>query len=240
MSKGSNNYYSKISKIYDLMYTKENGFDHKAQVLWVDKWRKKLNLPKEVLDLACGTGMHLQYFKQRGYLCQGIDASPDMLSIAKKRLKTVPLMQSYFEEFKLKNKVPMITSFFNALSYNTDIKKLKATFKNVRNNLSENGIFIFDLFCVDKPREVFITKNFEAGNLNISRTIVGAPNKKYFKSTMYYVISDGKKSEIICETSYRGVFSEKQVLSALKDAGFNVLYNGEGYAPEYNVFVAQK
>jgi SAM-dependent methyltransferase len=239
MARGANNYYNKISKIYDLMYTKETGFDHKAQVIWVDKFRKKLNLPKDVLDLACGTGMHLQYFKQLGYLCQGIDASHDMLKLAKKRLKRVPLRESYFEDFKLKRKVPLITSFFNAMSYNTDIKKLKATFKNVRNNLSENGIFVFDIFCVDKPKEVFITKNFEAGKLKISRTIVGVPSKKGFKSTMYYVISDGKRSEIICETSYRGAFSEKQILSALKDAGFNVLYNGEGYAPEYNVFVAQ-
>ena len=64
MARGANNYYNKISKIYDLMYTKETGFDHKAQVIWVDKFRKKLNLPKDVLDLACG-GINQIIFNKR-------------------------------------------------------------------------------------------------------------------------------------------------------------------------------
>jgi|GEM_PF-6630428 len=41
MTKGANNYYNKIAKIYDLIYPKETGFDQKAQVKWVDEWRKK-------------------------------------------------------------------------------------------------------------------------------------------------------------------------------------------------------
>lgn len=41
MPKAANNYYNKIAKIYDLMYTKETGYNHKNQVDWVDNWRKK-------------------------------------------------------------------------------------------------------------------------------------------------------------------------------------------------------
>ena len=240
MTKGANNYYNKIAKIYDLMYTKETGFDHEAQVKWVDDWRKKLNLPKEILDLACGTGIHLKFFKKRGYKIQGIDASQGMLNIAKERLKDISLEKGFFEDFKLKNNVPIITSYFNTMSYNTNTQKLKSTFKNIHKNLTEGGIFVFDVFYIEKPKEVFVVKKFESGIFRMSRTIAGLPTSKGFKSTMYYVIFDGKESEIISETSFRGAFSEKQVVDTLKSAGFKIIYNGGGYAPEYNVFVAQK
>lgn len=240
MAKAANKYYNKIAKIYDLMYTKETGFDHNAQVLWVDEWRKKLNLPKEIVDLACGTGIHLKYFQDLNYKCLGIDASKGMLTVARKRLKNVDLEQGYFENFKLKNKASLITSYFNAMSYNTNQQKLIATFKNIYSNLSENGLFVFDVFCVDNPKKVFVVKEFKTDKIKMSRTIVGIPTSEGFESTMYYVTYDGKKSEVIFETSLRGAFKEDQILQSLKAVGFKVLYNGGGYAPEYNVFVAQK
>ncbi|MFT4343347.1 MAG: class I SAM-dependent DNA methyltransferase [Candidatus Woesearchaeota archaeon] len=240
MVKGANNYYNKVAEIYDLMYTKETGYDHKAQVKWVDDFRKKLGLPKDILDVACGTGIHLMYFKKLGYKVKGIDASQEMLKIAKKRLKNVPLKKDFFENFILEKEVPIITSYFNAISYNTNVKKLKSTFKSIYKNLSKDGIFVFDLFCNEKPKEVFMVKKFESGKFKMSRTFIGKPTSKGFKSTMYYVISNGKSSKIISETSFRGAFSEKQIMHALKSTGFKVIYNGGGYAPEYNVFVAQK
>ena len=240
MTKGANKYYNKIAKIYDLMYNKKTGVDHKAQVKWVDNWARKLNLPKEVLDLACGTGIHLNYFRKQGYKAQGIDASQGMLNTAKKRLKTVPLKKGFFEDFKLKNKVPIITSYFNAISYNTSLQKLKITFKNIYQNLSDGGIFVFDIFCLDKPKEVFGMKKFESGKIKISRTIVGLPTSNGFKSIRYYVVFDGKKSEIVSESSIRGTFSEKQIIKTLKSSGFKIVYNGKAYATKSNVFVAQK
>lgn len=240
MAKCANNYYNKIAKIYDLIYTKETGFDHEAQVKWVDDWRKKLNLPKKVLDLACGTGIHLNFFKNLKYEYQGIDASQGMLDIAKKRLKGVPLKKGFFENFKLKDKIPIITSYFNAMNHNTNFQKLKSTFKNIYSNLSDDGIFVFDTFCIEKSAGVFVIKKFENEKLKISRTIVGLPTLNGIKSTIYYVIFDGINSEIISETFFRGVFSKEHIIGTLESVGFKVLYNGSGYAQGHNIFVAQR
>jgi ubiquinone/menaquinone biosynthesis C-methylase UbiE len=66
---GGFRYYDRIAHLYDIMYTKERGFDHMAQAQWVDSWRRKLGLPKTMLDLACGTGQHLAAFESLGYTC---------------------------------------------------------------------------------------------------------------------------------------------------------------------------
>ncbi len=240
MPKAANNYYNKIAKIYDLMYTKETGYNHKNQVDWVDNWRKKTHRSKTVLDLACGTGIHLEYFKKLGYKIQGIDASQKMLNVAKKRLGAVSLKKDFFETFNLKKKPDIITCYFNGMSYNTDLRKLKSTFKNIYKSLPDKGIFIFDVFCIEKSKKIFAIKKFENKKIKISRTIIGLPTNKGFKSTMYYIIFDGKKSDILSETSLRGTFSKKQILNTLSSSNFKVLYCGKGYAPEYTVFIAQK
>ncbi|MCK4433439.1 MAG: class I SAM-dependent methyltransferase [Methanomicrobia archaeon] len=153
----------------------------------VDNWRKKLDLSKKVLDLACGTGKHLKYFRKLGYDCQGIDASHEMLKIAKRKLINVPLEIGFFHNFKLKEKVPVITSFFNSMSYNIDKEELNETLKNVYRNLSHGGIFVFDMICNASPKKVFAVKTFEEENLKFSRTFVGIPTPKGFKSTMLFL-----------------------------------------------------
>ena len=170
----------------------------------------------------------------------GIDASTEMLEIAKKTVKGITLKQGYFHNFKLNQKFPMITSFFNAMSYNNTKNKFKSALKNIYNHLEEDGLFVFDMFCTDKSSKIFITKNFEGKGFKISRTIVGTPTKQGFKSTMYYIIFDGKSSDIIEETTLRGVYSAKEVKKMLVESGFKVLYDGKGYGPSYGTFVAQK
>lgn len=239
MAKKPENYYDKIVHLYDLMYSDKTGFDHKAQVKWVDDWRKKLELPKTVLDLACGTGKHLHFFDQLAYECTGIDASDGLLKIARRENKSIPFKKGYFHSFKLNTKVPIITSFFNSMAYNASEKDMISSLRNIKKYIAEKGVFIFDIFCTSKPETVFLVKTFNEQGIKFSRTFVGIPTSKGFKSIMYYVVFDGKKSEIIEETSIRGVFSEARMRSMLKNAGFTTLYSGEGYSQGSTVFVAQ-
>jgi len=48
-----------------------------------------------VLNLACGTGIHLKFFRRLGYEVQGIDASQGMLDISKEKLKDAYLKKVF-------------------------------------------------------------------------------------------------------------------------------------------------
>jgi len=235
-----NNYYDKIVRLYDIMYSKKTGFDHKKQVAWINNWIIKKKLPKQVLDLACGTGLHLKYFKKLGYDCEGLDLSESLLNLAQKLNKNIPFKKGNFKKFKLNKKATLITSFFNSMTYNTNEKEFIKTLKNIYSNLNKNGLFIFDILCLPKPKKVFTVKEFKDKNTSFSRTFLGVPTAKGFKSTMYYVVFNGKKSEIITETTYRGSFSENKTKEILKKSGFKVLYSGKGYTNDMSVFVCQR
>lgn len=42
-----------------------------------------------ILDVACGTGGHIEQFCMRGYTCKGIDYDPEMIAFCKERLSLI-------------------------------------------------------------------------------------------------------------------------------------------------------
>ncbi len=234
------NHYEKIAHLYDLMYNETTGFDHAAEVSWVDEWREKCGLPKIMLDVACGTGRHLTHFEALGYACFGVDASPAMLKIAEAKLSRTTLLRGYFHNFRLPTQVPLITCFFNSLAYNQNLTELRLAFENIHHYLRYNGLFIFDLFCSESPRQVFNVKTIEANGLKFSRTFIGLPTDRGFQSTMHYVVFDGQTTEIIKETTLRGIFSEKTIKETLAECGFSLLHTRSGHAAGTSLFVVKK
>lgn len=239
MAATGSHYYDKIAHLYDIMYNPGTGFDHMAQVRWVDDWRAKLDLPKTVLDLACGTGQHLACFEALGYATFGMDASQPMLEVAARRLRHTPLQQGFFHSFRLAEKAPLITCFFNALSYNTSESELRQALQNIHANLLDNGLLVFDILCTTAPQAAFNVRVYEGSGLQFSRTFIGMPTTKGFKSTLVYVIFDGQSSDVIEETTLRGMFSAGDIQTALAECGFVVQYEGDGYSSGLTVFVAQ-
>ena len=240
MTLSQTNYYEKIAHLYDLMYNETTGFDHAAEVGWADEWREKCGLPKVLLDVACGTGRHLTHFEALDYACFGVDASPAMLKIAGHKLSRTTLLRGYFHNFRLPTPVPLITCFFNSLAYNKNLTELRLAFENIHHYLRYNGLFIFDLFCTESSRQVFGARAFEANGLNFSRTFIGLPTDQGFQSTMCYVVFDGQATEIIEETTLRGIFSEEAIKQTLAECGFSLLHTRSGHAAGTILFVAQK
>lgn len=50
---------------------------------WVQKWAHLAPNNSQVLDVACGAGRHMQFFKNQGHQCTGIDRSAESLALAK-------------------------------------------------------------------------------------------------------------------------------------------------------------
>jgi SAM-dependent methyltransferase len=49
---------------------------------WVQKWSHLAKPQSQVLDLACGAGRHMQFFKAQGHQCTGVDRSAEALAEA--------------------------------------------------------------------------------------------------------------------------------------------------------------
>jgi len=160
------------SKYYDLFYKEK---DYKGEAHYINELIKKFSPIncKTLLDIGCGTGKHLKFFKELGYSVSGIDLSQDMIDEAKKNLsQNKGLFCCNSNDFNLNSKYDVIISLFHVMNYIIKNEDLEKTFKNISLHLSKGGIFIFDFWygpavLSDKPSVKI--KRLEDNSIKVTR-----------------------------------------------------------------------
>lgn len=104
---------------------------------------------KTLLDLACGTGAVLQTLA-RSYEVAGLDVSPRMLSMARKKLPRVRFFQQDMITFNLGRKFDSIICVFDSINHVLRFADWKRVFRRAAAHLNEKGIFLFDVNTVEK------------------------------------------------------------------------------------------
>jgi len=134
------------SRYYDLLYKDK---DYKSEVDYISEIisRYMQYKPSSLLDIGCGTGKHLKFFKEQGFSVAGVDLSENMISEAKKHLgQDEDLCCGKASEFNLGRKFDVIVSLFHVMSYQTENSELEKVFDNVHDHLNDGGLFIFDFW----------------------------------------------------------------------------------------------
>ena len=155
-----------------------------------------------IIDAGCGSGYLLKELLIRGHDVIGIDADDQMLSIAQIRLKTSDLRAPlYHHDLRdaLVVKADVIISFFDVMNY---LKGVKGVFSNIKNALTENGKFIFDIYkesvlidydgYVEEEAEPFKYKWEIRSDLDKLKHVVSVGNQthkltQYVKPLKYYL-----------------------------------------------------
>jgi SAM-dependent methyltransferase len=111
-------------------------------------------------DVGCGTGLFAKYLSRRwGVPVFGVDASPAMLSVAKRNCsgERVHLSHQDFRCFRLPEPVDLITANFDTINHLVEQEDLDRAFRCVEANLRPGGHFVFDFlthcqpFPIDRP-----------------------------------------------------------------------------------------
>ena len=132
--------YEKFAPFYD-----EVMGDRKASAAEVRSMLQKHH-PKceSVLELACGTGAVLQYLAE-DYEVAGLDLSPSMLRVARRRLPRVKLHRGDMTEFELKRGFDAIICVFDSINHLLQFSKWQRVFTRCHSHLNNDGIFLFDV-----------------------------------------------------------------------------------------------
>jgi len=109
----------------------------------------------KLLDLGCGDGTDLVYYKKLGTDIYGVDASQELLTIAKKKLPDANLKIGLFEN------IPFEDNYFNvvlskyAIMTSADMEQI---FKEICRVLKPNGMM---MYLVTHPFRQFFEKKDE-------------------------------------------------------------------------------
>lgn len=151
--------YGAIARVYDRLNA-EIDYVSWADFVEANFARYLSHKPELLLDLACGTGSMTLELLRRGYDMIGIDASPDMLSVAWERADDQGLEGALFllqdmRSFELYGTVGAVTCCLDSINYLLNENDVRTTFATVHNYLDPDGLFLFDVNSPYKFKHIY-------------------------------------------------------------------------------------
>lgn len=106
---------------------------------------------KRVLDLTCGTGLQVFWLLAKGFDVVGYDINKKMLNIAKNKAIANKVSAQFLLGDMRTTRAGVfdaVITMFNAIGHLTKLD-FEQVLINVHANLSEGGIYVFDIFNLD-------------------------------------------------------------------------------------------
>ncbi len=114
---------------------------------------------KRVCELACGTGSMATELAKRGYDVTASDLSLEMLTEAEHKTREAGARVRYvsadMRSFSLYSPTDLCLCLLDSMNYLTKPSDFVETLSSVRRNLSDGGLFIFDINSKKKFEEVY-------------------------------------------------------------------------------------
>src|SRR5213593_3816746 len=120
--------YKDLAKYYDKIYYWKDYEDESVKIHGLIK-KYKRSAGNEMLDVACGTGNHIQHLRKY-YNITGVDLNREMLDAAKKKLPKTKFIQGDMRKFHAGKKFNVILCLFSAIAHMLTINDLQKTLKN--------------------------------------------------------------------------------------------------------------
>ncbi len=190
-----------------------------------------------IFDLACGTGVCLRLWQDKGYAVIGLDKSLSMLRVCREKLadcSTAFLINSDMRNFQLGQRLPVITCLYDSLNYLLTESDLLNCFKRVHDALRDDGVFIFDMNTVHSLRDEWGNNTFQRRDEGLFSVWSNSFNPNLNVSSLsitLYVRRNGEET-VFGEFHQERGYPLSTVQDLLKEAGFKCsLYRHLTFSP---------
>lgn len=233
--------YKELAKYYDLIYSWK---DYKKEVNRIKKLIKKYKISdgNKLLDVGCGTGIHLDYLKDK-FSCTGIDINEEILSVAKKNVKDVIFKQADMIEFDLNEKFDVIICLFSSIGYVKTYSNLKKTLENFANHLENGGIAIIEpwftksTYWVGPPGMT----TYDGEEIKIARLNTTKIENDQSIMDMHYLIAERDKDvKYFVDKHKLGLFETDRFLEIMKEERFIAKFLKDGLMKERGLYIGIK
>ncbi|QQY80360.1 methyltransferase family protein [Keratinibaculum paraultunense] len=229
--------YEKFAYIYDDLMRAD--IDYRAWYMYIEEIFNEFNYkPKNILEMACGTGNLTYYLANTGYDLTCFDISSDMLSIAYNKLnkfKNVKLLNQDMVDFHINENFDVIISACDSINYIENEKNLLNTFKNVKKHLKPGGMFIFDINSYYKLKYIIGNNTFVEDREDIFYIWQNYFDEKNNIAEFYltfFVKEENEKYIRFDETHIERAYKTNEINDLLKEASFNKIFCYDGFSFE--------
>lgn len=233
--------YKELAKYYNLIYSWK---DYKGESTRIKQLieKYKISVGNNLLDVGCGTGKHLEYFKD-DFSCTGCDINIEMLNIAREKIKDVFFIQADMITLDLKKKYDVIICLFSSIGHVKTYNNLEKTIQNFSNHLENGGVVIIEPWLTkstyDAGRPGMTT--YDSDDIKIARLNTTKIEKDLSILEFYYLIAERNKDIVsFYEKHELGLFEIDNFLKYMNKAGLKSEFLKDGLMKARGLYVGIK
>jgi SAM-dependent methyltransferase len=184
---------------------------------------------RTLLDVACGTGVHLAEL-QAWYAVEGVDLDPAMLEIARERLPGVPLHEGDMVTLDLGREFDVVTCLFSSIGYAVTRERLRETAASLARHVAPGGLLVVEPWITPDEWDPGLVHALfvDEPDLKIARMTAGAPAGDTVTLDFEYLVATPAGTEHFIERHVAGMFTDVDYRGALEAAGLEVEHDPEG------------
>ena len=222
--------FTKSAKYYDAIYAAMDK-DYSAEANKAHQFiqKHKRSEGNTLLDIACGTGTHAEYFS-RYYKVDGLDVDSNMLEVARSKHPNLRFHQGDMTSFQLGRQFDVVVSLFSSIGYAKTKSRLQKAIRNMNRHLLPGGVLLVEPWFTPeqwKPGGVF-TIHVDKPDLRIVRMSRSGQRGKISLLEFQYLVGTSEGIEHYTEIHELGLFTRKDYMDAFKAADLTVTHDSKG------------
>lgn len=219
--------------LYDLVYQDRKDYQAEAETV-AALIRSRKPDASSLLDVGCGTGIHLQTFATLFDRVAGLELSDSMLRAASRRLSGVPLHLADMRSFQLDDRFDAIVCMFSAIAYLKTIDDVDKALACMARHLAPGGVVVIEPWWTpDKFIEGYISSHVvRDSSRTVARVSRSTREGDATRIDIHYLIADAHGVRYQTDVDHLTLFTAEQYESAITKAGGKVEYvpnSGPGF-----------
>jgi len=177
--------------------------------------------PKKThLDIACGTGLVIDFFTTRGFRSVGVDLSLPMLQLARRRARY--RIAGDMRALPVRGLFSRVTCLYDSLNHLKNMQDLRITFRAIADVMEDDALLLFDVNHPDIYPAIWgnddpFVADGEGYHLEMATRYRSRDRIAHAMVTGWARLPTGERVEIREQREQRA-YSERQIIDALAAA----------------------
>ena len=216
------------ARFYDALYSWKDYPGETSKLVGLIRQRNPR--ARTLLDVACGTGKHLELLQEE-FEVEGLDLDEQLLAIAHERLAGVPLHHGDMLDFDLGKTFDVVTCLFSSVAYAGTTENLARAIRAMSNHVAPSGNLVVEPFFGPEqwepghPWALFV----DEPDLKIVRMDVPtAPEGRMAALEFHYLVATPDGIDYFTEPHEIALFTHDEYVEAFRSAGLDPEHHPEG------------
>lgn len=222
--------FGRSARIYDAIYASIRDYPREAEL--VERLvRERMPGARSLLDVACGTGAHLEHLRRRFEHVEGLDLDPEMIAVARERLgEDVPLHEGDMASFELGRRFDAVVCLFSSIGYVQTVGRLQEAATAMARHLEPGGVLLVEPWLTP---DVWRTRHVAAvfvdePELKIARLTNPSREGDVSVLEFHYLVGTPEGVDYFTERHELGLFATDEYRKVFEAAGLRVDHDPEG------------